>query len=281
MSDYSIAFALQKSQLLAGLSDTSVLDVRLLLAEVLGKSTSYLFTWPEKCLTQLEWRRFNALLERRVAGEPIAYLLGYQDFWSLRLAVSKDTLIPRPDTELLVEQALSLLVDGDFRVADLGTGTGAVALSLATERPGWKIVATDLNEAAAQLAEKNRQSLNIRNVQVLTGAWFEPLVGKFDLIVSNPPYIDPLDHHLQEGDVRFEPLSALIADDAGMSDIEALVRGAGDYLQLGGWLLLEHGYQQGAAVRALFERCGYREVQTVRDLAGNDRVSLAKWSNTA
>ena len=277
MAGLCIGGALEKSALLAEFSDTARLDVQLLLAHVLQKNTSYLYTWPEKHLTDDQCKRFSELLQRRIEGETIAYFLGYQDFWTLRLAVSKDTLIPRPDTELLVEQGLALLSDGDYCVADLGTGTGAVALALASERSSWKIVATDYIAAAAQLAERNRQTLQLDNVKVLTGSWFEPLVGKFDLILSNPPYIESDDHHLQQGDVRFEPLTALVAENGGLQDIQDIIEGSRAYLQDNGWLLLEHGFEQGVAVCKLFERYGYTQAHTVKDLAGNDRVSLARW----
>jgi len=277
VADRSIASALTQSQMLEKVSDTAGLDVQLLLAEVLERSTSYLYTWPEKLLTQQQGQAFDQLLQRRINGEPVAYLLGYQDFWSLRLKVSKDTLIPRPDTELLVEQALSLLADGDYRVADLGTGTGAVALSLATERPAWQVVATDFLPAAVQLAQSNRDDLALANVEILTGSWLEPLVGKFDLIVSNPPYIAENDAHLVRGDVRFEPLSALVAAQNGLRDLADIIAGACDHLVVDGWLLLEHGFEQGADVRRLFERNGYKTAHTVQDLGKNDRVTLAQW----
>ena len=277
MADKSIADALAQSGVLKGLSDTAVLDVQLLLADVLDRNTSYLYTWPEKLLTQQQSQAFDALLQRRIQGEPIAYLLGYQDFWSLRLKVSRDTLIPRPDTELLVEQALSLLVDGDYRVADLGTGTGAVALSLATERPSWQVVASDFLPAATKLAKTNRDHLKLKNVEIVTGSWLEPLVGKFDLIVSNPPYIDANDEHLVRGDVRFEPLTALVSTDSGFKDIRDIIEGARDHLVANGWLLLEHGFEQGAQVRRLFKDSGYQAAHTVQDLGENDRVTLAQW----
>jgi len=277
VTEKSIADALTKSKVLEGLSDTPGLDVQLILAEVLGKNTSYLYTWPEKLLTKQQAQLFDELLQRRIIGEPIAYLLGYQDFWSLRLKVSKDTLIPRPDTELLVEQALSLLADGDFRVADLGTGTGAIALSLATERPSWKVVASDFLPAAAELARINRDHLKLANVNILTGSWFEPLVGKFDLIVSNPPYIDANDEHLARGDVRFEPLTALVATHSGYKDLRDIIEGARDHLVAHGWLLLEHGFEQAEGVRHLFEASGYQAAHTVQDFGKNDRVTLAQW----
>jgi len=277
VADISIADALAQSRMLEGLSDTAALDVQLLLAEVLDRNTSYLYTWPEKLLTKQQVQVFDELLQRRISGEPIAYLLGYQDFWSLRLKVSKDTLIPRPDTELLVEQALSLLADGDYRVADLGTGTGAIALSLATERPSWQVVASDFLPAAAALAQANRDHLKLTNVEIFTGSWLEPLVGKFDLIVSNPPYIDANDEHLARGDVRFEPLTALVATQSGLKDLRDIIEGARDYLVASGWLLLEHGFEQGEHVRRLFESSGYQSARTLQDFGKNDRVTLAQW----
>ncbi|MCJ8298647.1 MAG: peptide chain release factor N(5)-glutamine methyltransferase [Pseudomonadales bacterium] len=278
MTKLSISQALQKSQLLIGKSASPELDVQLLLAEVLRQSTSYLYTWPERYLSAEQYGDFSALLQRRIQGEPVAYLLGYQDFWTLRLRVSEDTLIPRPDTELLVEQALLLLADGDFKVADLGTGTGAVALSLASERPSWKVWACDYIAAAAQLAELNREQHRLDNVQVVTGSWFEPLTGKFTLIVSNPPYIEAEDDHLTSGDLRFEPRSALVSGSDGLLDIAHIVSNSPEYLQLDGWLLLEHGYNQGPAVRKLFQQRGFNKVQTVQDLAANDRVTLGQWA---
>jgi len=277
VADISIADALAQSRMLEGLSDTAALDVQLLLADVLERNTSYLYTWPEKLLTQQQVLVFDELLQRRISGEPIAYLLGYQDFWSLRLKVSKDTLIPRPDTELLVEQALSLLADGDYRVADLGTGTGAIALSLAAERPSWQVIASDFLPAAAALAKANRDHLKLTNVEVVTGSWLEPLVGKFDLIVSNPPYIDANDEHLARGDVRFEPLTALVATQSGLKDLRDIIEGARDYLVASGWLLLEHGFEQGEDVRRLFESSGYQAARTLQDFGKNDRVTLAQW----
>ena len=278
MTKLSISQALQKSQLLSGKSASPELDVQLLLAEVLSQSTSYLYTWPERQLSAEQLEEFSELLRRRIEGEPVAYLLGYQDFWSLRLQVSEDTLIPRPDTELLVEQALLLLADGDFRVADLGTGTGAVALSLASERPHWQVWACDYIAAAAQLAEANRVQHRLENVQVVTGSWFEPLSGKFALIVSNPPYIEAQDPHLTAADLRFEPLSALVAGDCGLLDLAHIVDNSPQYLQLDGWLLLEHGYNQREAVHKLFVDRGFKQVRTVQDLAANDRVTMGQWS---
>ncbi|EPJ49776.1 MAG: N5-glutamine S-adenosyl-L-methionine-dependent methyltransferase [Osedax symbiont Rs2] len=277
MTKLTISQVLQRSRLLIGKSTSPELDVQLLLAEVLSQSSSYLYTWPERHLSAKQLEEFSDLLRRRIEGEPVAYLLGYQDFWSLRLQVSEDTLIPRPDTELLVEQALSLLADGHCRVADLGTGTGAVALSLASERPHWEIWACDYVVAAAQLAETNRAQHRLENVQVVTGSWFEPLQGKFQLIVSNPPYIEAEDEHLNAGDLRFEPRSALVSGFDGLLDIKYIISNASQYLQPNGWLLLEHGYNQGQAVQKLFVDNGFKQVHTEQDLGANDRVTMGQW----
>lgn len=207
-------------------SDSARFDAELLLCHVLDKPRSYLFTWPERELTEAQQSAFAALLARREAGEPVAYLIGQREFWGLPLEVSAATLIPRPDTETLVECALELLPEGPYRVADLGTGTGAIALALASERPAWQLVATDRVDAAAALARRNRDRLGLANVEILTGSWCEPLSGHFEMILSNPPYIDPQDPHLSQGDVRFEPRSALVAAESGLADIRLIAEQA-------------------------------------------------------
>ncbi|MFT6914075.1 MAG: release factor glutamine methyltransferase [Motiliproteus sp.] len=267
---------LARASELRELSETAILDLQLLLERVLDKPRSYLYTWPERLLTAPQQQLFEALLQRRKNGEPIAYLLGFRDFWTLTLEVNASTLIPRPETELLVELALDLLAEGPRRVADLGTGTGAVALSLASERPGWEVSAVEYSAAAARLAERNRARLELTNVEVLTGSWCQPLTGHFDLILSNPPYIDPKDPHLELGDVRFEPRSALVAEERGLADIRLIVEQARSRLKPAGWLLLEHGYDQGEAVRQLLRAAGYAAVHTHRDLAQQDRVTVAR-----
>lgn len=277
-----IAEAILYSKQLEEVSDSSRLDAELLLCHVLGKPTSYLMTWPEKQLLMSEQQQFFALMARRSKGEPIAYILGTQAFWTLDIEVSTDTLIPRADTEVLVETALSLFVNTPFsnrslRVADLGTGTGAIALALASERPAWEIWGCDRIDAAVTLAQRNQKRLGLAQVSFVQGSWLEPLSGLFDMIVSNPPYIDPMDEHLGQGDVRFEPRSALVADDEGLSDIRHIISAAAEYLMVNGWLLFEHGYQQGAAVRQLFSEQGYEQVSTCQDYAGNDRVTLGCW----
>jgi release factor glutamine methyltransferase len=215
------------------------------------------------------------LMQRRLAGEPVAYLLGHRGFWTLDLAVSPATLIPRPETELLVELALARLpVDTALAVADLGTGSGAIALALASERPQVDVTATDLSAAALDMARGNAARNGLARVRFVQGAWFAPLQGmRFDLIASNPPYIASNDPHLQQGDLRHEPATALASGIDGLDDIRLIVADAGAHLLPGGWLLIEHGWDQGAEIRALFEHAGFEQVHTERDLEQRDRVT--------
>lgn len=256
-------------------SDTPRLDVELLLAECLEKDRTYLFTWPEKTLSAAQQTVFEKLLARREKGEPIAHILGVREFWSLPLQVNASTLIPRPDTELLVELVLALLPDKPQRVLDLGTGTGAIALALASERPDCNFVATDKSPAAVALAETNRKNLNLDNVTVLQSDWFAGISPiDFDVIVSNPPYIDADDKHLHQGDVQFEPLSALVAGEQGLADIRHIVQNTAALNQRFCQLLLEHGWQQAQPVRQLMIEADYTDVKTHCDLAGRERVTL-------
>lgn len=252
------------------------LDAAVLLCHVLGKPRSYLLTWPEKVLTQEQQDQFEALLERRLGGEPVAYIIGEREFWSLPLKVSPSTLIPRPDTERLVEVALDKTLGQAGPILDLGTGTGAIALALASELPQRQVMGIDLKQEAKELAEFNAKQLNIQNAVFNQGSWFEPIASgtKFALIVSNPPYIDENDPHLSQGDVRFEPRSALVADDSGLADIRYISDLARQYLEVGGWLVFEHGYDQGQAVREIMNNFGYQQVVTEKDYGGNDRVTL-------
>ena len=217
-------------------------------------------------------------LARITAGEPLAYVTGSQPFWTLDLKVTKDTLVPRPDTEVLVETVLRLELPEDARVVDLGTGTGAVALSLASERPDWSIVASDIYEPTLEVAEFNAKKHDLEHVQFVLGSWLKPF-GRafFDVIVSNPPYIDADDVHMK--DLATEPERALVADNHGLADIEQIILQAKKHLTVNGWVVLEHGYDQGEAVRHLFLQAGYRNVRTVKDYGGNDRVSLGQWQH--
>ena len=259
-----------------GGNESPSLDAAVLLCHVLDKPRSYLLTWPERALEPEQQTQFDALLARRIQGEPVAYIVGQREFWSLELNVAPSTLIPRPDTERLVELALdkSLLIDG--AILDLGTGTGAIALALASELPSREVMGIDLKLEAQQLAEGNAKHLNIKNVTFKQGSWFEPVSSgtKFALIVSNPPYIDEKDPHLVQGDVRFEPRSALVAEENGLADIRTIADQARQYLQSEGWLLFEHGFEQGEAVRQILEEYGFYDVVTEKEYGGNDRVTL-------
>lgn len=256
--------------------DSPRLDAELLLGHVTGLGRTSFRAWPEREVPAEQAERFMALVAQRAGGQPVAYLLGEQEFWSLPLKVSPSTLIPRPDTESVVEAALSLELPANARVLDLGTGTGAIALALASEQPGWQVMASDRIEEAVALARDNSQHLGLP-ITVVQSHWFDQIpAGTFDLLISNPPYIPASDHHLNEGDVRFEPESALVAGADGMDDIRLLVTEGLGWLNPNGWMLLEHGYDQGNAVRDLFTAAGWRSIETRKDYGGNDRMTLAR-----
>lgn len=258
-------------------SDSAKRDAEILLGFVTGRARTYLLAFGETPLTAEQAEQLTVLLARRERGEPVAYLVGEREFWSLPLSVSPATLIPRPDTECLVELALERLPATPCAILDLGTGTGAIALALASERPDCQLTGIDLQSEAVALAQHNAQKLAINNARFLQGSWFTPVAGqKFALIASNPPYIDEADPHLGQGDVRFEPGSALVAADQGLADLAAIVQQAADYLEPQGWLLLEHGWQQGESVRTLLNAVGFIAVATHRDYGGNDRVTLGQ-----
>ena len=266
------------ADLLALSSESAKLDAQVLLLHILQKPRSYLFTWPEHALSDEQQSQFNVFIQRRLKGEPVAHITGLREFWSLSLEVNATTLIPRPDTETLVEQALEIALPATAKVLDLGTGTGAIALALGSEMPSWQITAVDRVSDAVALATRNQQRLAINNVHVKQSNWFSELHGeKFNLIVTNPPYIESSDIHLNQGDVRFEPLSALVADDCGMSDIKQIITQSRDYLSSNGYLLIEHGFEQSEAVRHFFEKMAFVNIKTVKDLGNNDRVTLALW----
>ncbi|UZE96962.1 peptide chain release factor N(5)-glutamine methyltransferase [Alkalimarinus alittae] len=259
-------------------SDTPELDKEVLLCHVLNKDRAYLFTWPERILEQSQYDAFSILLERRNNGEPIAYLTGVREFWSLPLKVHPSTLIPRPDTERLVEVALELLPNKPTNVVDLGTGTGAIALALASERPLWSVMGIDQSEEAVELAKDNARINDLDRVAFKVGSWCEGLnPDSVDLMVSNPPYIAETDPHLSQGDVRFEPLSALVAAQNGLSDIVDIAQQSRVCLRLQGWLIVEHGFEQASDVRQIFKDCDYRDVTSYQDLSGNDRVTVGCW----
>lgn len=261
-------------------SDSAALDTDLLICHVLDKDRVYLYTHPEQTLTAEQAAQFEILFERRHRGEPLAHITGRSEFWSLPLKSTAATLIPRPDTECLVETVLELYPhNSPCRVLDLGTGTGAIALALASERPAWDILGLDLSPEAVALANDNACSLRLERVRIIPSDWFAAVAGEaFDIIVSNPPYIAESDPHLQQGDVRFEPHSALVAGVDGLSDIRRIVSSAPAHLVPGGRLLLEHGYQQAAAVAAELAACGFGAIDNRRDYGGNIRVSLGQWA---
>lgn len=270
----------QASQALKISSESARLDAELLLGKVLGKTRSYLFTWPEKELKPDEQAEFQTRVAQRLQGVPVAYLLGYREFWGMVLAVSPATLIPRPDTERIVELALERLAQqAKPTVLDLGTGTGAIALAIAKERPDASILALDKSSEALAVAQYNQQRLGLKNLKLLVSDWFSalPTSSRFDMIVSNPPYIAETDPHLAQGDLRFEPRSALSSGVDGLTDLKHLIQTAPNYLTTRGWLLLEHGYDQGVIVSELLQATGYIELACYQDLAGNDRVSLGRY----
>ena len=271
-------------------TENSKIDALVLLQHATGKSRTQILAFDDTEIDEKVRLKLTALLDRRLSGEPIAYILGEKEFWSLTLNVSEGTLIPRPDTEILVEKALQIALEKleknpqHFRILDLGTGTGAIALALASElspicqkrQISLEIIGVDLMPDVVELAQSNAER-NKLNVQFLQSRWFENITGQFDLIVSNPPYIDAQDEHLRQGDVRFEPLSALVANDAGYADLRHIIELAPSSLNSNGALLLEHGWQQGEKVRSIFQENHWEMVETVRDYGDNERVTLGFW----
>jgi release factor glutamine methyltransferase len=251
------------------------IDAEILLLHVLGKPRSWLIAHADDVLDTDVQTAYASLVERRVAGEPVAYVTGRRGFWSFELEVTPATLIPRPETELLVELALARLPhETTCAVADLGTGSGAIALAMAHEWPGAQVIATDASKDALNVAQRNARHLDVGNVTFVHGDWLTPLAGRrFSLIVSNPPYIEADDPHLDQGDLRFEPPDALASGGDGLDAIRRIVSDAPEHLEVGGWLLFEHGWNQGDAVRALLDAAGYTEVFTAKDLEQRDRVS--------
>ena len=263
-------------QRLAGVHQPG-LEAEILLAHCLDSSRSFLYANPELALPDARIRNFNELLQSRLAGTPIAYLTQRQEFWSLPLEVTPDTLIPRPETELLVEAALAAIPAGsNFRIADMGTGSGAVALAIASERPDASLVAVDISEAALTVAQNNAACLDISNVEFIRSDWFKSLSGRFDVVVSNPPYIASGDQHLSQGDLRFEPRESLVAGPDGLDAIRQISARCAQFLEEDGLILLEHGFEQGTAVRALLSEAGYEGINTLKDLELRERVTVAQ-----
>lgn len=278
--DQALAWARQQ---LGTTSPTALMDAEILLLALVGKSRSWLYGFGDSVLEPTVVDAFTGLVERRQQGEPVAYLVGHREFYGLDISVSPATLIPRPDTELLVDTALELATTSHGNALDLGTGSGAIALAFAAQRPGWQVTGIDRVAEAVALARTNAERLGLANTRWLESDWFQApaLAGqRYQLILSNPPYIAPADHHLHEGDVRFEPASALVAQDDGMADLYAILTAATQWLEPNGWLLLEHGFDQGDRVRQSLLATGYVQVGSVTDLAGHERVTLGQWACT-
>ncbi|MHB1677493.1 MAG: peptide chain release factor N(5)-glutamine methyltransferase [Sulfuriferula sp.] len=254
-------------------------EVHLLMAQALQVNRAWLLAHGDEMLPVAALASYQNWLEQRLQGEPIAYILGKKEFYGQLLTVNSAVLIPRPETELLVDLALACMPSAQrLNVLDLGTGSGAIALALAKWRPEAQLLAVDASTAALQVAQANAQDLQLDNIQFMESNWWQyvPVLPKFEVIVSNPPYIAADDRHLQQGDLRFEPLRALAAGATGLDDLQTIIKGAPDYLAAGGWLLLEHGFEQGAEMRKLLNEAGFSEVDTLRDLAGSERVSKGK-----
>ncbi len=278
MSVLTVRQALQiATRQLAGKPDiNAALEADILLAFCLQKDRSWLFAWPDKTLAPDIQQQFSTLIEKRSSGTPVSYLTGIREFWGLSLKVSPDTLIPRHETELLIETALHRVCRADARVLEPGTGTGAIAIALATERPGWQITASDLFPGALAIANENI-SRYAPDISLVRSNWLDSFSRQnFDLIISNPPYIEAHDIHLQQGDLRFEPLTALASGTDGLDDIRIIIRDSRALLSPGnGLLMLEHGLDQGAAVRELFHDDGWQQIETIQDLQRHDRITLA------
>ena len=256
-------------------NDDATLEIELMLCQVLNKNRVFLRTWPETLLTETQLNQLNEYLQQRQQGVPLAYLLGERAFWTLNLTVNPDVLIPRSDTECVVEKVLALGQGKQWRVVDLGTGSGAIVLSIAKEHPEWVVVATDLYPQSLAIAQQNAEKNQIPNVEFVQGSWFEPLTGLFDCIVSNPPYIIENDPHLQA--LSHEPQRALVAAEQGLADLRHIVQLSGRFLYDQGYLVLEHGFDQGQAVRDLLQASGFSQIMTGQDFGGNDRYTVGQY----
>lgn len=278
----SIAQAIKEaSQTLTETSDSARLDAEVLLCHVLNCAATHLIAWPEKLLDENQTQVFNRLIEQRHAGTPVAYLTGSREFWSMDFKVTPDTLIPRPDTETLIEFVLEKIsAQAKLKMLDLGTGSGAIAIAIASERPDWVITATDISAEALAVAQENARSHKIKNIKFIQSNWFEQLEPQcFDIIISNPPYIAEQDKHLSQGDVRFEPLSALTSGETGMDDIERITSQAKAHLNSDGWLIFEHGYDQKQQVYDCLHHHHFHKITGLNDLSEQPRLTAACCNN--
>jgi len=275
----TIKQALMQANTLQQVSESWKLDAELLLAEAIGQSREYLFTWPNEELTQSQFEKFDTYCGRRLTGEPIAYILGRQAFWDFELLVTPAVLIPRPETELLVETALEVLDKSATAVVlDLGTGSGAIALALAASNRNWAVTAVDSSESALGVAADNAKLLQLSNIEFIQTSWCDGLPNAhFDLIAANPPYVEAGDKHLSEGSLPFEPIAALVARENGFADIRAIAEQSRHCLKKSSWLLIEHGFQQKQAVEKILVDTGYANIECVKDLAKLDRLTKAQW----
>jgi len=275
----TIKQALAQASTLQEISDSWKLDAELLLADSINQSREYLFTWPSQELTQSQFKKFDDYCRRRSTGEPIAYILGRQAFWDFELIVNPSVLIPRPETELLVETALELLdVSANAAVLDLGTGSGAIALALAANSERWAVTAVDSSESALGVARENAKLLQLSNIEFIQTSWCDGLpTNRFDLIAANPPYVETGDKHLSEGSLPFEPIAALVAGENGLADIRAIAEQSRHCLKKDSWLLIEHGFEQKQAVEKILLETGYGNIECVKDLSRLDRLTKAQW----
>ncbi len=259
-------------------SDSARLDAETLLCHLLQCNSAHLAAWPEKLLDEQSHSQFNELINKRAAGEPVAYLTQHREFWSLDLMVSPATLIPRPETETLVEYVLNkFAAQAELRLLDMGTGSGAIAIALATEKPHWHITASDISRDALAIARANAKQHHVEHIHFVAGDWFQAVLQqRFDAVISNPPYIALNDPHMLRGDVQFEPASALLAGVDGMSDIRKLCTQAYQHLNPNGWLVFEHGYDQKEKVHACLNENGFENIQQLNDLAGQPRISAGQ-----
>lgn len=266
-----------KTQLAAVTSEVDA-EAKYCCSFVLQQSNTYLYTHADQLLTNSQLQQLQNIMQQRLQGEPLAYIFRQWHFWDFTLEVTTSTLIPRADTEILVEKALQLLPAAPAKIADLGTGSGAIALALAKERPDCQVLGLDMKPEAVEVAKRNASQLQLGNCQFRQSDWFAAVAEHdFDLIVSNPPYIDATDPHLALGDVRFEPISALVAADAGLADLAQIITDSGHYLRRGGWLLVEHGYQQANAVAELLKQSGFTDVVSEKDYGAQWRISFGQW----